>query len=510
MIILILIFTLLWVKKLSTPFEEAIYWSIIILGVHISAFIWKIDIYITVIWLAVIVVSRGSLGHWTSRKDYFKGLILSLPFLAVASMPTRFLDAGRYYDQTVRWFQEGIPRGLANFDLYLIQASAAHSFEALGNALHSAGQNEVVPIVSAFLIVYTFLKHGDFTINSILIYFIFYLLLSNFFQCSSPDLLGIALITAYFFNDKRETSDYSKGVIALTLPLIKLTFIPFSLLFLAQLVFKKRIKVSVTLICLLVLLPLKTAYLAGWVPIAGILDVNWKIPQEAIEYLRSATIGQSTHNDGEYFLKEFNFRVIDLVVLLIYVLVLFFYSIKAHKKQVDANIIFMWTIPAFWIMVVPQGRFLIPFILYIVYISHKDGKWQNSTIPKAFTVSSISVLSLFVILPNWSNLSSNSRIQRFLSYSGFQEIRWIKPSDLWHIKAEEIQLTKEITYYKPSEKFECFDTEFPCNARIIKHFGGDSIYTPIYFKEEAAFGYTSQEYDLESKGRIKKLNTFEN
>lgn len=508
MIILILIFTLLWVKKLSSPFEEAIYWSIIILGVHISAFVWKIDIYTTVLWLFIIIISRLKLGNWSNPRSYLKGLILSLPFLAVASMPTRFLDAGRYYDQTVRWFQEGIPRGLANFDLFLIQASAAHSFEALGNVLYSNGQNEVVSIVSAFLIVYTFLNNGNFNIPSIIVYLIFYALLSNFFQCSSPDLIGIALITAYFFNDKKETPDYAKVFMAGVLPLIKLTLTPFSLLFLVQLISKRKLNEAIVATLFLCLAALKNFYLSGWVPVVGLFDVSWKIPQEAVNYIKLAALGLESHNEGLYLGTSQTYRLIDVFVYLVYIVTIsiFFWHTRSQKLKTTA--IFLIAIAILWPVISPHGRYLFPVILFALYELSKLKDISLRIHPKLAIVG-IGCLALITLAPSWHETLSNPRIKRFFDYAGVKQISLYKPSPMWHIESKKIQLDDDFSFYAPIQEYECFDTDFPCNTKIIKYYGGDSIYTPVYSKNLYQFSYRSDVYSPQTKQRMKELNSLE-
>ena len=197
MLLLVIMALLLLVRGFEKPAQEALFWGGVILVLHLVHLVRPLDTGTAVFWAVLILGSRLVGGRWPGWPALGRRLALMLPFLLVASMPTRFIDAGRYYNQTVRWFEEGVMAGLGNFDLYLIQASAGHSLEALGNALLAGGQNEVVPLVGALLLARG-LERLSWRGPDVLLGLLTMGVMTQFAQASSPDLLLVALLLVFW------------------------------------------------------------------------------------------------------------------------------------------------------------------------------------------------------------------------------------------------------------------------------------------------------------------------
>jgi len=312
MLLLILIFLGVHFKKLARLEHEILFWGFWLLLIHTLAF-WGALNFVTALVIVVLMSSwRLYRGHWWSAPELGQMLLYALPFLLVGSMPNRFIDSGRYYNQTVRWLEIGLPRGLANFDLYLIQASAAHSWEALGNILSGTGQNELTTLLAAGLIARTLLELQPFPkIVSPLLLMIFGFWV-HFSQAASPDLLLLAFTFTLLKAQER-----SKLFLILLLPLVKLQGALIALFlvvsFWKSAYFKKSL---VILVISAILAAAKLIWLAGWLPVVGSLHLPWSITEAGATFISRSVTGHQGLNSGVYLSAFLRLRWLDSLVML--------------------------------------------------------------------------------------------------------------------------------------------------------------------------------------------------
>lgn len=472
MLVLSLLFLLLALRPLPSLEQEMRFWSTLLLVLHL------IHLWIPLwpvwagFWAVVILLYRTWRGCWQAGKALLAQLALALPFLLVASMPTRFIDAGRYYDQTVRWFEHGMLAGIGNFDLYLIQASAAHSFEALGNALIGQGQNELVPLLSSYLIARWMTDaNKSFSWALGLCIALVWGVLVQFAQSSSPDLLLIALVLGGFPFKNRSL----RWMLMLLFPLIKLYGVLLSLFLLFQ--HGKDWRNGLFWSLGLAFAAFKLVYLAGWLPFIGSLSLPWSISPESGEFIGQAASAEKPMNVGTFPIANIPLRIAEYISLCIY-LFLLWHIYKMRKRSII--LITQALLLALWIVLFPQARLLFPLILLqlLILIRHTH-PFNKARFQLKWGVLGLGLLSA---LSPWSKLPiTYNRWQNFTRYSGWEYVQWLKPHPLWTVAVSDQGQENGWIYYSPQEDQYCFDSAFPCRrfaARSFESLDSSSLSQP--------------------------------
>lgn len=470
--------------------KELIFWLLLILVLHLVGFLYKIDLVVLLVVGLPFLIYRWIFGKWSTLKELRSALLLAVPFLLTASMPTRFLDSGRYYEQSVRWFQNGIPAGLANFDLYLVQMSAAHSLEAIGNVFLQTSQNDLTPILSMLLFVFGINHWKVLNFGRGLMLALIYFFLVQFAQCSSPDLLVSAVVFAAFCAGK----GFSSGsrlywmLVMVALPFIKLSAVGISLIIFIRLILEGH-KFSCWLFFGGCLFLMKMAWLSGWLPLFGSLHVPWGIPLEAISQLQGdVSILNYSEDYNPYLISSLRMRLLDTLFGLLFFCVIGCSYIMKRLDLVDFVLFFIVFVA--WVFVIPQGRILLPYIIFAILVTSSKKGGEHYRYSTNWIAYGTFIMGTLIVLPNWKNLSSSPRVQHFFDYGGVSNVGWFKPKALWSPETEERTL-QDLSYHVPIEPFECFDAEFPCNAKILKYYGGDSVYLPVYNSDRNYFSYQS-------------------
>lgn len=460
MLLLSVAFLILAVRRFEKLSNEVLFWSALIVVSQILGYTIGISTTSACLVLIIAIASRWIFGKWESRRMMLFQYLLAIPFLLTASMPTRFLDAGRYYNQTVRWFIHGIPKGLANFDLYLLQGSAAHSTEALLTSITTVGYDSLVPLLSTLLIVRSIVQ-WRITTPKLLALLIFYAVFVHFAQTSSPDLLAVAIVIASLSALRTHSSAILLATVAAVLPLIKLTFIPISLFFIWELLRGKNYKEMTIVFAAGILALGKLVWVAGWIPLIGTLPVDWHISHESIELLSSASIGESSGNRGAYILEGYKWRYLDVFTYLVYISLIFLFKRGNSKRRFTLHLV----IALVGLFFVPQARFVIPLIIFLLLqVEMSQSRFNISKWKSGAVVLSIGLIS---VMPHWRPYISNERFGHFFDFGGIQNVSWITPTPNWKIstvRGTDEQV--EFPYYVPNEDFECFDGEFPCRREV--------------------------------------------
>ena len=450
-----------------------------VLSVHLLAFLVGIGFWLSCIVLLALVLHRIFFSVRMDKKMLIQGAILALPFLLVASMPTRFIDAGRYYDQSVRWFMHGIPAGLANFDLYFIQMSAVHSFEAVGNQLAQQGQNLLTPLISLVILLRAFIENKA-NING---YFLALLCLFfggvvHFFQTSSSDLFLFSILTALFLHsDAAKISPWAILSIGTIAPFLKLTAVPISVLAGLMLLQHKAYREVMLLTVGMLLLLAKHIWLAGWLPVIGSVPVLWKIPENAASFITKSVAGYEEYNSKGYVFGRF--RLPDLMVG-----VLYFVSLLAFLRHFGIRnllAIFAMVFFLFWMVVFPQGRYLLP--IWFILLAQLSRIPLRHTYKPRLAFACVLTIGLLSTMVNWTFLFANNRVINFLNYSGISNVGWVSPHPLWVVETEEKILDNDFHYHVPLNLYQCFDSPFPCSANVGKYQEGEKQFEPVYSTE---------------------------
>lgn len=497
---------MLWIKRFETPEKELVFWISFILVSHLIGFSYKVDTLAAWALLVSFIGYRFFIGTWAHPKEILWGILLAIPFLLTASMPTRFLDSGRYYEQSVRWFEYGVPAGLANFDLYFIQMSAAHSIEAIGNSVLNVGQNDFSSLIAIAVIVSGLMQFKNVALGKLLTGLLLFTFLVQFAQASSPDLLVCAIVFTSFAGVANFNSENSKYwiLVAIVLPFIKLSAGGISVLILIKL-FTSKAKFPIWPILMAVMFfILKFMWLSGWVPVIGNLNLAWSIPQEAMAQLKGdVAIENYSESYNPYLFEALHLRALDLLFGVGFLMILLF---KGLRKTVSSPLgIFFLGIFTAWLLIIPQGRILLPYILVLLLINDGIRESQGIAISTSQFKVALLAIGLIFVLPNWHKVSNSPRIQHFFDYGGISNVSWIKPTPLWKPDTKKTFLGA-FEYHVPSTPLECFDATFPCNAKVLKYYGGDSTYLPIYFPEKNYFGYRSKHISQKTQLELDSMN----
>ena len=479
MLLIYFLFLIFWSFQSKSLSQEISFWVVAVLLIHLLAFVSGIGFWLSYVVLSALILYRIFFSVRMSKKVIVQGALLALPFLLVMSMPTRFIDAGRYYDQSVRWFMNGVPAGLANFDLYFIQMSAVHSLEAVGNQISMQGQNLLTPLISLVILLRSFFENK----SNINLYFfallsLFFGGVVHFFQTSSSDLFLFSILTALFLHaEANKISPKAILCVGIIAPFLKLTALPVSILAGLFLLQHKAYKEIAILSFGMLLLVAKHIWLAGWLPVIGSVPVFWKIPENAASFITKSVAAYEAYNSKGYVLGRF--RLPDL-----FVGVLYFITTLAYLKHFGVkNLIAIFSVLffIFWVVVFPQGRYLLP--IWFILLA------QLSQVPLTISISprkafaTVLVLGLTSTLVNWTHLFRNERIHHFLNFSGISNVNWISPHPLWVVETRAISIDHNFKYHEPVGNYQCFDSPFPCSANVGQYQEGDKRFEPVYFTE---------------------------
>ncbi|KAB2814339.1 hypothetical protein [Phaeocystidibacter luteus] len=457
MIALLFAFSILSIRRFSDLNHEILFWLALVVTSQILGFGFGVGPILSGVMLSAFFIVRIVRGSWATGREFIVQLFMALPFLLVATMPTRFLDAGRYYNQTVRWFIEGIPLGLANFDLYLIQASGAHSMEAMLTSITITGYDVLVPLVSTLLIVRS-ASSWDHKIPRLIALFIIYAILVQFAQTSSPDLLGIALIIALSANGNQRIANSTLAIGAAVLPVIKLAFVPVSLLWLILFLLKNQYKCALIITAGGIFCAMKIFWVSGWLPLLGIMEVPWHIQMSDLEILSEATSGDVSGNRGSYIISGMRWRYLDAAVIAGYLAIV----LVNRKNLARYDFIALLLTGIVALVFIPQARFILPLVLLTLL------KVSGNSIPNIHSYKH-AMFALFIgmiaILPHYPTWINDERVSHFLDFSGYKNIRWLVPSSNWRIETLEMESADgSFQYHKPANDFQCFDGDFPCTT----------------------------------------------
>ena len=457
MLVLVSMALVLLVRGFEKPAQEALFWGGVILALHLVHLLLPMGTGMAVFWAVLILGSRLVGGRWPGWPALGRRLALMLPFLLVASMPTRFIDAGRYYNQTVRWFEEGLLAGLGNFDLYLIQASAGHSLEAVGNALLAEGQNEVLPLIAALLLARG-LESLSWRGPDLMAAGLVMGVMTQFAQASSPDLLLVALLLAAGPAPPR----WLRGLLMLLFPLIKL----YGALYALWLWWPERRSGWAwgAVAGGGFLAGLKLVYLAGWLPGIGPLGLPWSITGAAGDFIGNAVGGAVALNPGRYEGGLGGLRTMETLgvgfFLLLWGLVKLWHpgGWRSYFGAYGAHLLLL----ALWLWLFPQARILLILCFPLLLLPLQKGSFQKpdfSLKPWALFL----LLGCFSALWPWQYFSwVEQRWQRFTRYSGYPAVHWATPAPLWQVATRRVDSAGGMPFYVPVGRQYCYDAAFPC------------------------------------------------
>lgn len=436
--------------------------------------------------LVVLAVALPLRIYWSERhwgKVEWRTLILAIPFLLTASMPSRFLDAGTYYNQAARWFEVGVPTGIGNFSLFLMQASIAHSNEALVNVLLGVGQNEVSALLSIYFVTAALARKAQPGWQHLVIGALLFIVWVHFTQASNADFLLIAILVFVFW--KRPYAERSSSellVLMVLLPFIKPVGAALSVVLFVEWIFKRRFQGWWLLPLGGAVFILKRIWVSGRVPLLPNDTLPFAIPDAAIEYLafRNTFYDYPGRN-----LLPFN---ADLLILLVYLPVLYVFIRQYRGWQVWTYTFIHLVILSLWSVSYPAARYLFPFMV-LMLIQLNSVRYG---LPYRGFVVGCLVLGLVSVLPPWNAIAKTPRSQRFLAYGGWKHIHWVKPAPLWSPETRPLNLDNDFVMYLPTENHKCFDAAFPCNTHGVHDYGGDSIFFPVYHSNKHQFTYRAE------------------
>lgn len=490
MVVISLLFALLTIRQFASVEQEVRFWSSFVLISHLVGFTLGLKPMVSATLLISFLGYRFIHGERGTLQSIRKQCIWALPFLLTASMPARFLDAGSYYDQSVRWFIQGIPAGLANLDLFLIQASAAHSFEALLTSLWGSwAGSSWTAIISTYLITRLLMairvSHPLHLVLPVLFLFVFV----HFAQTSSPDLLGVALFLPVLW-PSHPLKNTTLFLLLIALVLIKATLLPLALLLALRLARSQtKAWLSVALGTTLVLA--KWVWTAGWLPIIGRLSpLPWAIPTQWSALLEGAYSPQRIGPIGLFVFG--NLRLSELVFFLFLMSLIIALRRQMHKGEIA--ILGIGVVYGLWIM--PQARLFLPLLVYLGALALiYTGNRPCRLIPGKRTYLLPLAATLMVVLPIGQWLP-NGRLKDFYDFGGYANIHWMTPCPNWVIHTE-AQTKKgpegSFNYHRPLDHPQCFDAAFPCVPDRFPLMTGNPSPDEWYWSNKGYFYRTAPE-----------------
>lgn len=482
MLVLSLVFLSLALRPLGAAAEWR-FWLILVLVTQILGFSIGLSGPVAAGLLLSGFVYRFWAGSWLPWKELLRYFFYALPFLLVASMPARFLDTGTYYNQSIRWFIAGVPAGLANLDLFLIQASAAHSFEALGTSLWGGlGGSSLGPVLASFLLVRRYRDLAGPLALDIALALLLFFGLALFAQSPSPELLAMALMAGALGPKAPLQKAGDIGLLIVILLLIKLSFLIILPLLLWQKA-RQYPQLWAWTALGLVLAAAKMIWLAGWLPLFGSLAyLPWALPEAWTPLLSLDGVGERMGAQGHYlwgYWRSADLGLIGLLLIQLFLLRNFMPSDlwRLALLSLLLGLVFM-----------PQARLFLPLFLYYLLAA-----WPaDQTGGQRRWVLAIPMLALVWVLVPWQGYLQAGRLQNFFQYGGWAQLGWLWPQPNWQLPTEAEQREGprgSFTLHQPPSGQACFDSAFPCAGDRYLFMTGQPEPDRCYWDFEGDFFY---------------------
>ncbi len=335
-------------------------------------------------------------------KIQYKFLYLFLFFIILAQSSTKpyLIDNETYYIQTIKWINEfGFVKGLANLHMFLGQNSSWHALQAGFN----------FPFLSDFyndLNGFLFAIFGFWAIERLNHYsnrkniqsfnfgltLLFSLFLMQFVSAPSPDLI-IFLITPYIFyrfiiKYKSITANEFKIILSLVLFLcfVKVTMVILFVLIIMLFVnnfksLKKELwQYSLLSLTVLGLFLFKNAIISGYLfyPLAqiNVLNFDWKVPKELLEFYRLGTYleGMSNIDVSQLSVLEkvkvwLTLPKLDGLFNKAFVLLLLVFPWFIYKSKHKSSVLVIYILAIIQLAILwftsPQYRFFFVFVSFL-------------------------------------------------------------------------------------------------------------------------------------------------
>jgi hypothetical protein len=482
------------------------------LGLSICSFFFKIGLGVFIFNFLIII----GLSIWKSReiKESLKEIKNDLKSLSKTSKFTLLtilifslfkcaqypfiIDNESYYLQTIKWINEyGFVKGLGNLHIYLGQTSPFHVLQAGFNFNFLTDRindiNGFLLLISSIYFITEFekrhSKNGEIHwIGFILVFNIFFF---QFINAPSPDLsiVLVSQILFYHFLDKEDSLDNFKiaTLLFLYLLFVKITVAPLGLLVVYILGFHKNRFYFLLFFGTMttVILILKNSIITGY-PFYPFdvfpLKVDWKIPQELLEFVSYITQkagyfkNGSAHNaslfvklNSWFHLGGIN-RIFNLGILVLFVSGLF---IKKNQLQSKYKILYAILATHFIILLLnsPQFRFFLPeFVFLSVLILSSISAYFKINIKFIRYALLISIILPMILMEfiDYKNFTENKLHQQTEKYNWYQILIPEKNSKYADIKFEKIK-EGNLNYNSPKENFFFYGTangELPCVNKV--------------------------------------------
>lgn len=501
--------------------------SIIIIAGTFVSFFTGID---KVAEIAILTISAFGLKKLYTNRSQLKQQLLHRKAVFIwitsaiwASSIQRFPDEGIYYAQAILWSENwGLIKGLANFDLFLQQASGFHLLQGLFNTdILLYRSNDLNSFIIALFSI-EFFTATQRKASAFLSYLIYPLLLL-FGTTSSPDaiiILGSIVLAANINLIKPHLN--AMLLLSLGLSLVKVTFVICCGVLILFLIDDRAYKKLALYCSSLLILPFKTFWLSGKLMAPFYLipfpKTDHVIPT-AVTYFNQLVgwqIGfKATHKEvasWSTFSPFMNLGRMELeswftIVFTILFLAMVFLQKKASKKEkVFSFVVGLSLIP--WLYYSPQYRLFIPFIAALAWMSLKhfplNEKYTRvllgSTLIMAFVINLVPFRKVPII--------NKSVIMQ--TFSGYHPQNLLLPMALHAPEAKEISDLSNFTFYRPQQRAYCYECTFPCNASMVRSFYSDSVYLPTLLGDDFrdGFGYTSIPISEIDSNFIAKYNAY--
>lgn len=482
------------------------------LALSICSFFFKIGLVVFIFNFSIIF----GLSIWKSREiknslEEIKTDLNSLSSTSKFTLLTIFIfslfkcgqypfiiDNESYYLQTIKWINEyGFVKGLGNLHIYLGQTSPFHVLQAGFNfnflTDRSNDINGFLLLISSIYFITEFekrhSKNGE--IHWIGFILVFNILFFQFINAPSPDLsiVLVSQILFYHFLDKEDSIDNFKiaTLLFLYLLFVKITIAPLGLLVVYMLGFHKNRFYFLLFFGIITTatLTLKNSITTGY-PLYPIdvfpLTVDWKIPQELLEFVSYITQkagyfkNGSAHNaslfvklNSWFHLGGIN-RIFNLGILFLFAFGLF---IKKNLVQAKYKTLYVILIIHFIILLLnsPQFRFFLPEFVFLSVLTVSIIYTYFKIDIKFIQYSQLIMIVLPLILIefiDYKNFTENKLHQQTGKYN------WIQifiPEKNTKYATLEFKKIKEgnLNYYSPKENFFFYGTangKLPCVNKV--------------------------------------------
>lgn len=488
--------------------------------IHVEYYLLILLINITILYLCKSTLKPYINSIFQSFKQFkllYKMLyaFLFLLLLAQSSTLPYLLDNESYYIQTIKWINEyGFIRGLANLHMFLGQNSGWHILQAgfnfpfISNVFNDLNGFLFVLIGYYAIEKLNDYKHGDniqsFNFGLLLI---FTLLLMQFVNAPSPDLI-IFLIAPYIFYQfiihyNSISSNDFKVILSLVLFLcfVKVTMAILSILVLLLYIknyttlknktSKYLIVSSITLILFLV----KNAIISGYVlypfETLDLLNVDWKQPQELIEFYKKGTFSAGMNNtdvSSLSFLEKFKFWLtipkLHGLFNKVYILLILLFPFFIYKNKNKSSLTTIYALAILQLILLwsssPQYRFYLVFVIFLsIQMFTTIFKKKNYGVTLAFLSFIISAIPLFFNIN--LNVLTNNNFSMKLSTFKFKNIiipegksKTVTQFNKQNIEGFEFNSPNNDTFF-----WSTGDGDLPCvNKKQINYFKDYYNYIP--------------------------------